>query len=94
MKVIGTRGAGMGEFNKPRSVAVDAQDNARIMSGVEAVLASGVLPAADTVPLYISLGKMQFNAKGETSKWFNQVGYRAARLVAMMRGADLYGLPQ
>jgi tetratricopeptide (TPR) repeat protein len=43
--------------------AVDAQDNARIMSGVEAVLASGVLPAADTVPLYISLGKMQFNAK-------------------------------
>ena len=27
VKVIGTRGAGMGEFNKPRSVAVDAQDN-------------------------------------------------------------------
>ncbi len=27
VKVIGTRGAGPGEFNKPRSVAVDAQDN-------------------------------------------------------------------
>ena len=27
VKVIGTRGAGLGEFNKPRSVAVDAQDN-------------------------------------------------------------------
>src|SRR5437667_147680 len=26
-RVIGTRGAGLGEFNKPRSVAVDAQDN-------------------------------------------------------------------
>jgi ABC-type Fe3+ transport system permease subunit/sugar lactone lactonase YvrE len=27
VQVIGTRGAGAGEFNKPRSVAVDAQDN-------------------------------------------------------------------
>src|SRR5437867_2572170 len=27
VKVIGVRGAGPGEFNKPRSVAVDAQDN-------------------------------------------------------------------
>ena len=27
VKVIGARGAGPGEFNKPRSVAVDAQDN-------------------------------------------------------------------
>jgi len=27
VKVIGTRGAGPGEFNKPRSVAVDSQDN-------------------------------------------------------------------
>jgi ABC-type Fe3+ transport system permease subunit/DNA-binding beta-propeller fold protein YncE len=27
VKVIGTRGAGVGEFNKPRSVAVDRQDN-------------------------------------------------------------------
>jgi ABC-type Fe3+ transport system permease subunit/sugar lactone lactonase YvrE len=27
VQVIGTRGAGLGEFNKPRSVAVDAQDN-------------------------------------------------------------------
>ncbi|MGA2177526.1 MAG: 6-bladed beta-propeller [Verrucomicrobiota bacterium] len=27
VEIIGTRGAGVGEFNKPRSVAVDAQDN-------------------------------------------------------------------
>ena len=27
VRVIGTRGAGLGEFNKPRSVAVDSQDN-------------------------------------------------------------------
>jgi DNA-binding beta-propeller fold protein YncE len=27
VEVIGTRGAGLGQFNKPRSVAVDAQDN-------------------------------------------------------------------
>jgi tetratricopeptide (TPR) repeat protein len=43
--------------------AVDAQDNAGIMTGIEAVLASGVLSAANTVPLYVNLGKMQFNAK-------------------------------
>src|ERR1700683_2379100 len=27
VQIIGTRGAGFGEFNKPRSVAVDAHDN-------------------------------------------------------------------
>jgi DNA-binding beta-propeller fold protein YncE len=27
VEIIGSRGAGVGEFNKPRSVAVDAQDN-------------------------------------------------------------------
>ena len=27
VEVIGTRGAGVGEFNKPRSLAVDQQDN-------------------------------------------------------------------
>src|SRR4029077_15301606 len=27
VKVIGSRGTGLGQFNKPRSVAVDAQDN-------------------------------------------------------------------
>jgi ABC-type Fe3+ transport system permease subunit/sugar lactone lactonase YvrE len=27
VQIIGTRGAGIGEFNKPRSVAVDSQDN-------------------------------------------------------------------
>jgi len=43
--------------------AVDAQDNAGIMTGIEAVLASGVMPPADTVPLYVNLGKLQYNAK-------------------------------
>lgn len=43
--------------------AVDAQDNAGIMTGIEAVLASGVLPPANTVPLYVNLGKLQYNAK-------------------------------
>jgi DNA-binding beta-propeller fold protein YncE len=27
VQIIGTRGTGLGQFNKPRSVAVDAQDN-------------------------------------------------------------------
>ena len=43
--------------------AVDAQDNAGITTAIDAVLASEVLPAADTVPLYVNLGKLQYNAK-------------------------------
>lgn len=43
--------------------AVDANDNAGIMAGIEAVVASGVLPPTNTVPLYVNLGKLQFNAK-------------------------------
>ncbi len=43
--------------------AVDAQDNAAIITGIDAVLASDVLPPANTVPLYINLGKLQYNAK-------------------------------
>ncbi|MEO6114618.1 MAG: tetratricopeptide repeat protein [Sphingomicrobium sp.] len=44
-------------------VAVDANDTAAMASAIEAVVASGVLPAADTNALYISLGKLQYNAK-------------------------------
>jgi tetratricopeptide (TPR) repeat protein len=43
--------------------AVDANDNAGIIAGLDAVLASDALPAANTVPLYINLGKLQYNAK-------------------------------
>jgi tetratricopeptide (TPR) repeat protein len=43
--------------------AVDAKDNAAIATGIEAVLASGALPAAETTPLYNSLGQLRFNAK-------------------------------
>ena len=38
-------------------------DNAGIMTAIEAVLASGVTPPADTIPLYVNLGKLQYNAK-------------------------------
>jgi len=43
--------------------AVDANDNAGIVTALDAVLASDVLPAANTVPLYVNLGKLQYNAK-------------------------------
>jgi len=43
--------------------AVDANDNAAIIPALEAVLASDALPAATTVPLYVNLGKLQYNAK-------------------------------
>jgi tetratricopeptide (TPR) repeat protein len=43
--------------------AVDAQDNAGIMTAIDAVLASDVLPPANTVPLYVNLGKLHYNAK-------------------------------
>jgi tetratricopeptide (TPR) repeat protein len=43
--------------------AVDAKDNAAIVTAIDAVLAADVLPAADTVPLYVNLGKLQYNAK-------------------------------
>ncbi len=44
-------------------VAVDANDTAAMGSAIEAIIASGVLPAADTNALYISLGKLQYGAK-------------------------------
>jgi tetratricopeptide (TPR) repeat protein len=43
--------------------AVDANDNAAIITGLEAVLASDVLPSSNSIPLYINLGKLQYNAK-------------------------------
>jgi len=43
--------------------AVDANDNAAIATGIEGVLAADVIPPADTVPLYVNLGKLQYNAK-------------------------------
>ncbi len=43
--------------------AVDANDNAAIVAGLEAVLASGALSSAETLPLYMNLGKIQYNAK-------------------------------
>ena len=43
--------------------AVDANDNAAIVNGLNAVLSSGFLDPADTLPLYMNLGKIQYNAK-------------------------------
>lgn len=43
--------------------AVDAQNNPAIMTAIEAVLAAEALPVADTIPLYVNLGKLQYNAK-------------------------------
>src|SRR5215204_750108 len=43
--------------------AVDANDNAAIVNGLNAVLGSGFLEPADTLPLYLNLGKLQYNAK-------------------------------
>ena len=43
--------------------AVDAQDNAAIITGIDAVLAADVLPPANTIPLYVNLGKLHYNAK-------------------------------
>ena len=43
VQVIGTRGTGLGQFNKPRSVAVDSQDNLFVvdMTGACKVLPAG-----------------------------------------------------
>lgn len=43
--------------------AVDAKDEAGMISGLEAVLASGALPAADNLLLHMDLGKIRYNAK-------------------------------
>jgi len=43
--------------------AVDANDTAAMMTGLQAVLNSGWLPPADTGPIYLNLGKLHYNAK-------------------------------
>jgi len=43
--------------------AVDAGDNAATISGLQAVVDSGFLPPAETVPHYMNLGKLNYNAK-------------------------------
>jgi len=43
--------------------AVDAKDEAGITAGIEAMLASGGVSQADTVPLYVNLGRQYYKAK-------------------------------
>jgi tetratricopeptide (TPR) repeat protein len=43
--------------------AVDAKNDAATIAGLQAVLASGFLPQAETLPLYMNLGKLNYNAK-------------------------------
>jgi tetratricopeptide (TPR) repeat protein len=43
--------------------AVDAQDNAGMIAGLQAVLNSGFLTPAETIPHYTNLGKLNYNAK-------------------------------
>lgn len=45
------------------TAAVDANDTAAMRAGVEEVIATGVLPAADMMKLYRSLGKLDYDAK-------------------------------
>lgn len=43
--------------------AVDANDNAAIIAGLQAVVNSGFLTPAETVPHFMNLGKLNYNAK-------------------------------
>jgi len=43
--------------------AVDAKDNAATLAGLQAVLNSGFLSPAETVPLYMNVGQLNYNAK-------------------------------
>lgn len=43
--------------------AVDAKDNAATLAGVQAVLNSGYLSPAETIPLYMNVGQLNYNAK-------------------------------
>lgn len=43
--------------------AVDANDNAGMIAGLQAVVDSGFLTPAETVPHYMNLGKLNYNAK-------------------------------
>ena len=53
VQIIGSRGVGVGELNKPRSVAVDAQDNLYVvdMTGrVQKFSSNGVFPLSWQMP--------------------------------------------
>ena len=43
--------------------AVDAKDNAATLTALQAVLNSGYLSPAETLPLYMNLGQLNYNAK-------------------------------
>jgi len=43
--------------------AIDANDNAAMAAGLQEVLNSGFLKPAEAVPVYLNLGKLQYNAK-------------------------------
>jgi len=43
--------------------AVDAKDNAATLAGLQAVLSSGYLSPAETIPLYMNVGQLNYNAK-------------------------------
>jgi tetratricopeptide (TPR) repeat protein len=43
--------------------AVDAKDNAATLAGLQAILNSGYLAPAETLPLYMNVGQLNYNAK-------------------------------
>jgi tetratricopeptide (TPR) repeat protein len=55
--------------------AVDANDNAGMIAGLQAVVDSGFLSASETVPHYMNLGRLQYNAKAndQAAAAFEQV---------------------
>ena len=55
--------------------AVDANDTAAMSSAIEAIIASGGVPASDTNALYLNLGKLDYNAKAydKASKSFERL---------------------
>lgn len=55
--------------------AVDANDTPGMAAGIEAIIASGGVPAADSNLLYINLGKLDYNAKAydRAAKSFERV---------------------
>ena len=58
--------------------AVDANDNAGMIAGLQAVVDSGFLAPAETVPHYMNLGKLNYNAKS-----YDAAGAAFERLLAV-----------
>jgi len=58
--------------------AVDANDNAGMIAGLQAVVDSGFLSPAETVPHYMNLGKLNYNAKS-----YDVAGAAFERLLAV-----------